>query len=249
MNLLTLAGRKFYGTCIIGLGIQQLIYASFLPVILPAWPDWFPGMSLWAYFFGVILIAVGGAVLFEKEVKKIALITGGVFLSMVIFCHVPHLLFFNPYSNYLGTWTHAFKLFALAGGAFALAGSYENAETQSGPTKLLERLIPLGRVFFSVTMIVFGIDHFLYVEMVASLVPEWIPGHLFWTYFAAIALIGSGLAIIFRIKLKLVGILLGTMIFFWFILLHIPRAIADPVGSMGNEVTSAFQALGLVASP
>jgi hypothetical protein len=33
------------------------------------------------------------------------------------------------------------------------------------------------------------------------------------------------------------------MIFLWFIMLHIPRAIADPHSGNGNEWTSVFEAL------
>jgi len=246
METLTQAGRKFYGVCLAGLGIQQIIHADFIPVILPAWPAWIPGGAVWAYLTGAALIIIGAAMFIEKHGRTIALITGGLFLLLFALCHTPHLLIVNPYSSHLGTWTNALKMLALSGGAFVVAGSYPNNEIsiQSSRTKFLERLIPFGRVFFSVTMIIFGIDHFLYVEFVAALVPDWIPWHLFWTYFAAIALIGSGVTIILKIKLKLVGILLSTMILLWFILLHIPRAIADPFMNKGNEVTSAFQALG-----
>ncbi len=37
--------------------------------------------------------------------------------------------------------------------------------------------------------------------------------------------------------------LLGIMLFIWFVILHIPRAIADPNIDKGNEVTSVFEAL------
>ena len=73
--------------------------------------------------------------------------------------------------------------------------------------------------------------------------PSWIPDHIFWTYFTAVSLIGSGVAIILKIRLKAIGILLGTMIFLWFVFLHIPRAIANPFRDKGNEVTSVFEAL------
>jgi hypothetical protein len=91
-------------------------------------------------------------------------------------------------------------------------------------------------------LIVFGIDHFLYAQFVATLVPEWIGGNLFWTYFAAVALIGCGVALITKIKISLVSLLMGIMIFIWFLVLHIPRAIAMPDVD-GNELTSVFQAL------
>ena len=92
-------------------------------------------------------------------------------------------------------------------------------------------------------LIAFGIDHFLYTEFVATLVPGWIPVSVFWTYFGAVALIGSGVCIMLKIKIRLVGILLGIMLFLWFIMLHIPRAIVDPNTEKGNEITSVFQAL------
>jgi uncharacterized membrane protein len=247
MKTLTNVGRKFYGVCLIGLGIQQIVYAGFIPVVLPSWPDWIPGVTLCAYFSGAILIGTGVAIFFEKQARTFALVSGTVFCLLFTLCHVPHLVFVNPYSIYLGTWTQALKMLALSGGALVVAGSYKDSEihhTQSALIALLEKLIPLGSIFFSITMIVFGIDHFLYPEFVAALVPDWIPGHNFWTYFAALALIGSGIAIILKFKLKLVGILLGTMLFLWVMILHIPRSIADPVSNMGNEITSTFQALG-----
>jgi hypothetical protein len=76
------------------------------------------------------------------------------------------------------------------------------------------------------------------------LLPGWIPGHFFWTYVTGAALIGSGTAIVLKIKLKLASLLLSLMIFLWFILLHIPGAIADPVVDHGNLVVSAAGALG-----
>ena len=115
------------------------------------------------------------------------------------------------------------------------------AEKSSTGNKLF---LILGRVFFSIMLIAFGIDHFLYTGFVATLVPNWIPWHIFWTYFAAVTLIGSGVCIMFKIMIRQVSILLGIMLFIWFIILHIPRAIAaDPNADKGNEITSVFQAL------
>jgi len=94
-------------------------------------------------------------------------------------------------------------------------------------------------------LVVFGIEHFLFAGFVKSLVPAWIPGDLFWTYFAGVALIGSGISIIFGIKVKLVGILLGIMVFIWFLILHIPRAVVAPVTDKGNEMSSVFESLGV----
>jgi len=92
-------------------------------------------------------------------------------------------------------------------------------------------------------MILFGIDHFLYTDNVAGLIPGWIPGQVFWAFIAAILLIGAGMAIILNIKRRLVALLAGFMLFIWFVILHIPRAFAHPEIEKGNEITSAFEAL------
>ena len=246
MKFLVKTGSKFYGICITVHGIQQLIYGEFLPVILPPWPSWVQDFRAGASIVGVILIGTGLAIVFEKSVRTISLFLAGSFLLLVICWHLPYQLFINPHGKYLGTWSFAFKALALAGGGFAVAGAYSKHGNaiESTPLQWLEKIIPWGGVFFSITMIVFGVIHFLYADAVTMLVPEWIPGRIFWTYFAGVALIGSGAAIILRKKLQTVGNLLGLMIFLWFILLHIPRAFADPVDNLGNEVTSAFQALG-----
>jgi hypothetical protein len=146
-------------------------------------------------------------------------------------------------------WISAFdalEAFSFAGCALVVAGT--RPETVAGRRwKTLcgwrDELIPLGMYPFAIVVIVFGVDHFLYVPFVSSLVPAWIPGHIFWTYFAGVALIASGVGMIVRVKARLAATLLGVMIFIWVLVIHIPRGVADPYGQIGNEWTSAFEAL------
>lgn len=81
------------------------------------------------------------------------------------------------------------------------------------------------------------------MPFVAMLVPNWIPWHTFWGYLAGIALVAAALGIILNIQLKLAADLLGAIVLIWFITLHIPRAIADPVSGNGNEIVSVFESL------
>ncbi len=246
MELLVRAGRIAFGICLIGLGIQGMFYNDFDPVFLPDASSWLPFHTALEYAWCLILILSGLSIILEKKPKEVSLVLGGIFLILFLFCQVPHLLFVDPNGKALGSWTHALKELAFSGSAFAVAGSYPEVSIQPASRwiNLLKKLIPFGRVFFSITMIAFGIDHFLYTEYVATLVPAWIPDPIFWTYFAGAALIGSGVAIIAKIKLKIVASLLGIMILLWFIFLHIPRGIADPYSNRGNEMTSVIQSFG-----
>jgi uncharacterized membrane protein YphA (DoxX/SURF4 family) len=61
-------------------------------------------------------------------------------------------------------------------------------------------------------------------------------------FFAGTALIASGVSMIVGVKARLAATMLGAMILIWVLILHIPRAIANP-GQIGQEWTSAFEAL------
>jgi uncharacterized membrane protein len=246
MENLIRTGRAFYGIGIAGIGVQQFIYSDFRPVLLPQWPSWIPFLAGCAYVAGAALIITGAIIIFSKNAARTALVLGIGFLIFFLVFHVTYQLFISPYSFHLGLWTDPLKELAFSGGAFVIVASYPSKKfntDKSFRTGFADIFIPYGRIFFSITIIVFGIDHFIYKEFVATLVPAWIPWHLFWTYFAGVALIGAGSCIILKIKLKLIGLLLGIMLFIWFVILHIPRAVTDPYIDKGNEVTSVFEAL------
>ena len=232
-------GRILYAIGLIGIGVQHFIFAEFIPVVMPAWPSWIPGRPYCAYALGALLILAGAAMLFDFKGRTVAALTGAFFLLSFLAAHIPSTLAFSP--GHLGSWTNTFKALTMCGGAWLIAGSLGERGTQL--PRFLERIMPLGRFFLPITVVTFGIDHFLYPDFVKTLVPSWIPWHLFWNYFAAVALISSGLGIIFRVLPRLAALLLGVMIFLWFIMLHIPRAIADPHSGIGNEWTSVCEAL------
>jgi uncharacterized membrane protein len=239
---LTTIGRIFYGVGLVGIGIQHFIFRNFIPVILPIWPSSIPGRTFCAYVAGAALVAAGVAITCGAYARVVGTWTGAVLLVLVVIGQIPAQLM--AYPAHLGVWTNAFKELSLCGGAWVAAGSVENGRSRfSVRPGILALLMPWGKYFLPITVAVFGVDHFLYPEFVATLVPAWIPGHVFWTYFAGVALIASGVAIIVGVKARLAALLLGIMIFSWFIVLHIPRAMADPHSGMGNEWTSVFEAL------
>jgi hypothetical protein len=229
MKVLAKAGRWAFAICLIGLAGQQLYYSDLRPVFVPAWASPIPGHALLAWSFSIILIVTAATLLLGKGVRIGMLLLAGLLFALFLFSYVPYELFVNPKGGQIGEWNNALKELMLSGSALVIAGVF----------------VPVGRFFYSIMMVVFGIEHFLFAEFVKSLVPGWIPGDLFWTYFAAVALIGAGLAIIVQIKVKLVATLLGIMVFIWFLILHIPRAVVAPASDMGNELSSVFESLGV----
>lgn len=238
-------GHWFYGIAIIFYGIQQLWYADFRTVQFPAWQTYLPLLPIWAYLSGAGLIVGGIAIISGKKAKEASLLLAYTFLFLFLFVQIPFEIFGEINSSlHLGVWANALKGLALSGGAFVMAGSFNKNDLQPSPLiKLSEKLIPFGPLFFSITMISFGIAHFLYAEGVSTLVPSYFPDPVFWTHLAAVLLIGSGLAITLKIRRGAISMLFSIALFLWVIVLHIPRAIHEPYASRANEVSSCFDAL------
>jgi uncharacterized membrane protein len=245
-------GRVFFAIALTAFGIQQLLFGDFVPGRAPAWPAGVPGRLVWAYISGIILIATGAAILsatakptYRKTARLGATVSGTMIVAWALVRHVPLVL---ADTDFGGAWTQFGKALALSGGAFAVAGSLSDPVSRQGAAALLGSpagLIYLGRVCLGIFMINSGIQHFIWVPFVTSLVPAWIPGPLFWTYFAGVALIAGGAGLIFPPTARLAGTMSGLMVFTWFLILHIPRALAVPPEQLRNEWIAVFESLAV----
>lgn len=239
-------GRLFFAIGLIAFGIQQFIYGDFVPGRAPAWPPSVPGRLAWAYFSGALLIAAGAAIMSGKRAREAAILSGTMIFLWALLRHLPELAA-NPHGVVI---TNTGKALFLFGGAFGVAGSLPAKE--EGLTGWLLRFVNsqdgfiyLGRVCVAAFLVSSGIQHFQFVAFVATLVPAWIPGHVFWTYFAGVALIAGGVGLLIPQTARLAAALSGLMTFLWVILLHIPRAVTTVPFNRRNEWSGVFEALAI----
>lgn len=246
-------GRFLFGVGIAAVGIHQIIIKDFRPEILPPFPAWAHKYIVFPIFAGIVLLFAGIIIsgLFKIKfinTKKICLYLGFCFLALLIICHLPYILILSPDKiSRLDVWFSAGEALAYCGGAFVMAGSFEQQSFNTGRKSffelILEKLIPVGRIFYSILIILFGCSHFVFTDFVSTMVPKWFGMPLFWTYFAGTALIGAGIAIIFKIWIKPIAFLLAIMLFLFFIFFHVPDAIKNPYAGGGNEIVRAIIAL------
>jgi uncharacterized membrane protein YphA (DoxX/SURF4 family) len=107
----------------------------------------------------------------------------------------------------------------------------------------MEKSQTLGRIFVAISLVVFGVQHFIYGGFVAGLVPAWMPGRLFWAYFVGVAFVAAAIGIFIEMMARPAATMLGVMFFLFVVLLHIPRIVGN--SSNGNEWTSGFVALAM----
>ena len=232
-------GRLFFAISMVNLGIQQLLTASFVRLVPPL-PAWVPSHSIWAYLAGIVLIVAGVAIATGKMARWAAAALGAMLLLSILFLHLP-LAATNPLAGFM--WTNPAKALAMLGGVIILAGVLPEEVRPSGIAGWFERLRPLGPLFLGGFMILGGIQHFVYVGFVTTLVPSWIPGPELWVYFTGVALIAGGMGILVPKTARLAATMSGIMMFLWVLLLHIPRALADT--SNAGEVSGIYEALAL----
>ncbi len=115
-----------------------------------------------------------------------------------------------------------------AGGVTAIVGLGLVKKNVAQRARGLDKLVPFGPLLFAIPMAIFGADHFTTINFVATLVPSWIPGHLFWAYFVGVALVAAAFSLVTRIWSRLAAALLALMLFLFVLLMHIPNCFADP---------------------
>jgi uncharacterized membrane protein len=93
----------------------------------------------------------------------------------------------------------------------------------------------LGRVLFSLPLVVFGAFHFIAGEKMAGAVPAWVPGGVIWVYITGLAMIAAPIAMLTGKKAKLAAQLTALLMLTYALAVQLP-------GAMGGDqmATASF---------
>jgi uncharacterized membrane protein len=238
-------GRILIGVATLASGVLQLVIGDFVRLV-PKRPAWVPLPSVWAYLAGVVLVAIGLAVLSGRMARPAATLLGLMILLMVVLLYGPSLVWSaeidRPYLRGF-MWTNPLKSLALAGGTAILAALPGPERPLAALVRVFAKLEPLAPWLLALFLVVCGIQHFVYSDFVTTLVPSWMPEQRFWTYFTGVALVAGGAGIVVPKTARLAATLSALMVFLWVLLLHIPRALAGP--NHAFETAGVFEALAV----
>lgn len=92
----------------------------------------------------------------------------------------------------------------------------------------MRKIIRVIQIVFAVPWIIFGVQHFMYVDFVANIVPQYFPARWFWVYLTGAAMIAAGFSFIVNKKSSLAAALLGTMLLTFILLIHVPTIAGEP---------------------
>jgi uncharacterized membrane protein YphA (DoxX/SURF4 family) len=221
-----------FGAGMVGFGAISLILHDAVPNIEPL-PTWLSAPAFVSIVTALVLIAAGLALVVGRFMSQAA-ITIATFLSLwSVALHLPR---FIVAPKDPGVWVPAAEIFALCAAAWLLVSRLRQGD-QWGHVALV------ARVVFGATFLAFGFSHYLYHLYVESVIPSWIPAHVFFTYATGAAHAAAGLSVLTGIQARLAAALLAVMFGSWVLIVHVPRVI----GAQGNknEWTSLFVAVAM----
>jgi uncharacterized membrane protein len=174
-------------------------------------PKEFPARTALAYAAATFMLAAGAALEFRRTVAWGA--AGlALYFGIVVVVVMDGRLIVAHYSEYVVYSSVAAQL-AVAAGAVIIHG----------------RFVRAGQVAFGLCAVLFGGAHFLYMNLTAPLVPEWLPlSGEFWGYATGIAHIAAGIAIATGVRARLAAMLLAIMYASFTPLVHLPIVVAKP---------------------
>jgi hypothetical protein len=103
------------------------------------------------------------------------------------------------------------------------------------------------RRVFGVACLVFGWCHFVYADITARMIPDWLPFSLPLTWLTGLAHIAAGVALLSMIWPVLAAVLEATMMTIIVLLVHLPTLGATP-GPFWAPTHAAEWFVGLAAS-
>jgi uncharacterized membrane protein YphA (DoxX/SURF4 family) len=143
--------------------------------------------------------------------------------------------------------------YSVGGAVFVigLAGLFLRADWQKA--RGFDKLILFGVLFYVTPVAAFGTEHFTRVHDIASIIPGWIPWHLFWAYFVGACFIAAPLSIVTGIQARLSASLLALTFFLFVVLMDAPAWAHSPTNRivaiiMLRQLSFSGGALALAAS-
>ena len=215
-------GLPIFSLAIIGLGIETLVCAHrviFLypqesnprfPVI-PVLP-FLPPVPWLAYLFGAVLVLCGVGLLSKRAMRMSSTILGTLLFLSTLVLELPK---YSAMPGNMSLRTVVFEPFVIAALAWLLPGAH-------AIPPFLERA---SRYLLAVCFVVFGVDHFLALAPIGTLLPKWIPWHVFWIALFGAGFIAAGLSVVLNILLPWGASCVGLMFAIWVFTLHLPRVL------------------------
>lgn len=113
-------------------------------------------------------------------------------------------------------------------GLTALAAGLALVQSRLGVAGGPGKVLALGPVFYAVALAIFAAEHFLAARDLMGIVPKWLPGPLFWTYFVGVAWLAAAISFITGRMVRWSALLTGLLMWIIVATLDLPNMAKGP---------------------
>jgi len=220
------AGHALFAAAMIWLGVWGLSKGDFVQVWQPV-PKWVPAREALAYLCAFISLATGIGLLWQRTAAVAARVIFASLMVWVLVLRVPNLFFQTPLV--LVAWAFG-STAVMAAAAWVLYVWFAgDSDRQRLGLVADERGIRIARVLYGLSLIPFGLAHFMYVDATTVLIPNWLPWHGAWAYFTGATFIAAGLAVTFGVFPRLAAALSTLQMGLFGLIVWVPRVLAGTV--------------------
>lgn len=235
-------GHAVFAATMIVFGILSLVRGKFTAIWLPV-TEVVPAREVLVYLSAIVPLASGIGLFWRRTADVASGVLLGFLLAWLLLLDMPQLVL-DPSMEF--TWAAA-KTATIVAAAWVLyvwvarrpgprEGPWDGGRAgQRDPYRPAfaagDRGLQSARALYGLALIVFGISHFTYLARTISMVPGWLPWHLFWACFFGFTFIAAGLAVLIGVVARLAAMLSVLQLALFTLLVWVPVAAAGPRAS------------------
>jgi uncharacterized membrane protein len=221
--------RASMAIAMIAIGLVSLVYGndSFVWILIPD----MPGSATLVYLCGLVAIASGIGLLWSPYLVLACRVLTIFLLLWLVVLKLPWLLASPLQVVRLESFGETLAI--LAGALCLLANHPGDWVKRRLPFVVGENGIRIARYLLIAALSTFGLAHFAYADMTASLVPKWLPFPYFFAYLTGAASIAAAAGMLFGVYPRLAANLEAAMLWLFTLLVWIPRVTTMP-SDQGN---------------
>ncbi len=215
-------GHGLYAIAVAGLAILTLTFHDFAPMwhTVPAGIPW---REAWVYGVGLLVLAAAVGLCFSRTALPSALAIGA-YTAFWAVMGVPPILH-EPLS--VGSWYGVCEALTPLVGAWVLYGLLRTQlRASEKPSIERARGLRAAQVLVGLNCVVYGLAHFAYADLTASMVPIWLPGRLALAYMTGLGHLAAGIALIAGRLPRLAATLEALMMSLFGVLVWVPTLLA-----------------------
>jgi uncharacterized membrane protein len=209
------AGHAVFAATLIAIGILGLVQGDFAP-IWQSVPKGLPGREVLAYICAFVSLACGVGLLLPR-VAAVAARVLVVYLLLWLLLVKGRFVLADPTAAV--SYETCGETAVLLAGAWVLYAWFVTGDQG----------LRIARVIYGLAMIAFGVAHFAYLKLTASLVPPWLGAPAAWAFITGVTYIAAGLAMITGVYARLAAVLSAVQIGFFTLLVWVPVVLGGHV--------------------